>query len=276
MTVEVDPRRLLLFRVVVSEGGIRGAAEALGLTQSAVSQQLTKFELELGHPIVTRARNRITPTALGLRLLTQANRVAEALTSAGALLEESPASERPLRLAIETALIEDFPLPALVSSRLVAIERADRENAAELLQPQRVDAALVSPALAKVRPSLRAVGVLKERRVLIVPARDVEGNSSGLGAVTWFQTPTNAEALMYLFEWLGVRGEVTKVESTGTALALARAGFGGTVATAQAVTASQTPSSLALDLPGLELGDEELHVLSFSPQSTALIEEVLK
>jgi DNA-binding transcriptional LysR family regulator len=64
----IDPRRLALLREVVRHGSFSKAAQALFLTQPAVSRQIAKLEREVGVPLLER-------TSSGLRL-TDAGRVA--------------------------------------------------------------------------------------------------------------------------------------------------------------------------------------------------------
>ncbi len=60
-----DVRRLRALREVADRGTIAAAADALHLTPSAVSQQLTALAREVGHPVVERdgRRVRLTPAA---------------------------------------------------------------------------------------------------------------------------------------------------------------------------------------------------------------------
>src|SRR3954452_13264357 len=50
----LDPRRLLTFREVARRGSFSRAAEALALTQPAVSQQVAALEREGGAPLLGR------------------------------------------------------------------------------------------------------------------------------------------------------------------------------------------------------------------------------
>ncbi|GAA3883205.1 LysR family transcriptional regulator [Saccharothrix violaceirubra] len=63
--------QLRAFLAVVDEGGFGTAADALGLTQSAVSHAVAALERTLGHPVLTR-QGRPQPTAFGQELLAHA------------------------------------------------------------------------------------------------------------------------------------------------------------------------------------------------------------
>lgn len=57
------------FLAVIDEGGFQGAAQALGLAQPTVSQQLRKLEEALGVQLVVRTRNSARPTKDGIAFL---------------------------------------------------------------------------------------------------------------------------------------------------------------------------------------------------------------
>ncbi|OYO04210.1 hypothetical protein CGZ97_12700 [Enemella evansiae] len=56
MICTLDPDALRAVVAVASFGGVRRAAQALGLSQPAVAGQLRRLEQELGFPIVARQR----------------------------------------------------------------------------------------------------------------------------------------------------------------------------------------------------------------------------
>ncbi|MFC7648989.1 LysR family transcriptional regulator [Streptosporangium lutulentum] len=66
----MDPHLLRTFVTVVHRGSFSAAAEDLGYTQSAVSQQIAVLEADLGLALVHRRP--VTPTPAGERLLEHA------------------------------------------------------------------------------------------------------------------------------------------------------------------------------------------------------------
>ena len=58
----LDVKRLRILREVVSQGSFSGAAEALYLSQSAVSQQIATLEREVGMTLLERTRDGTKPT----------------------------------------------------------------------------------------------------------------------------------------------------------------------------------------------------------------------
>ena len=75
----LDARRLLTFRAVAHHGSFSRAAEALALSQPAVSQQVAALERELGAGLLVRGRGGALPTDAGRLLLHHADAVAARL-----------------------------------------------------------------------------------------------------------------------------------------------------------------------------------------------------
>ncbi|MCX4743965.1 LysR family transcriptional regulator [Kitasatospora sp. NBC_01287] len=80
--MELDPRRLLILCQIADAGGVAGAARALGHTPSAVSQQLSRLEREVGVPLVDRSGGRAELTATGRLLAGHGERIGRALQDA--------------------------------------------------------------------------------------------------------------------------------------------------------------------------------------------------
>jgi DNA-binding transcriptional LysR family regulator len=85
----LDTRRLLVLREVAAHGSVSGAAEALGYTPSAVSQQLGALERETGRTLVERQGRGIRLTDAARMLLPHAHDVLAALERADAALVAS-------------------------------------------------------------------------------------------------------------------------------------------------------------------------------------------
>ena len=69
----LDVKRLNILREVVSHGSFSGAADALYLSQSAVSQQIATLEREVGMTLLERARGGTKPTDAGRVLVEHAD-----------------------------------------------------------------------------------------------------------------------------------------------------------------------------------------------------------
>src|SRR5688500_9620234 len=107
----VDPRRVLTFREVARLGSFSRAAEALSLTQPAVSQQVAALERQAGTRLLVRGPGGLTLTPAGELLLAHADVVADRLQLAsGQLGELSAHAARELRIgAFPSALATRVP-----------------------------------------------------------------------------------------------------------------------------------------------------------------------
>jgi len=74
-----DVNRLRAFALVVDLGSISAAADVLGYTQSAVSQQLAALEREVGAALVDRSQRPLRPTRAGEVVRPHVERVLAAL-----------------------------------------------------------------------------------------------------------------------------------------------------------------------------------------------------
>jgi DNA-binding transcriptional LysR family regulator len=88
----LDPRRLLTFREVAERRSFSRAAEALALTQPAVSQQVGALERQLGAELLDRGPGGLALTEAGELLLQHANALSDRLRLADTQLGELVAS----------------------------------------------------------------------------------------------------------------------------------------------------------------------------------------
>ena len=84
----LDPRRVLTFREVARHGSFSRAAEALALTQPAVSQQVAALERQLGAQLLERGPGGLSLTPAGELLLEHADVVSDRLRLAEGQLDE--------------------------------------------------------------------------------------------------------------------------------------------------------------------------------------------
>jgi DNA-binding transcriptional LysR family regulator len=113
----LDPRRLLTFREVARQGSFSRAADALALSQPAVSQQVSGLERELGATLLVRGRTGTVVTPAGELLLAHADALAARLELADAQMDELAAGER------ATLRVGSFPsaLATIVPAAAVAL-----------------------------------------------------------------------------------------------------------------------------------------------------------
>jgi DNA-binding transcriptional LysR family regulator len=84
----IDARRLQIFRVVARRGTISGAAQALWMTQPAVSRQIAALEREAGAQLFNRASRGVSLTEAGRVVLDHADAIAGHLAAAEAKLDD--------------------------------------------------------------------------------------------------------------------------------------------------------------------------------------------
>ena len=90
----MDERLLRYFVFTVEEGNITRAAERLGISQPALSQQLRRLESELKAVLLERSKRGVTPTSAGQALLPYARRVLRELCEARVVISEVEGLER--------------------------------------------------------------------------------------------------------------------------------------------------------------------------------------
>lgn len=86
-TAPLDAGRLHMLREAALRGSISGASRVLGLTPSAVSQQLSALERDVGVTLLHRSAKGTTLTGAGRALVARAEQVADVLAQARADLE---------------------------------------------------------------------------------------------------------------------------------------------------------------------------------------------
>jgi DNA-binding transcriptional LysR family regulator len=139
--MELDVRRLRVLREVALRGTVTAAAEALGYTPSAISQQLSALERESGAALLERAGRRVRLTDAGRVLVRRTEPVLAALEEAQAALEESrDAIAGELRIAASGSIARALVIPVAAraaasrpSLRVTVIESETGDAMRELL-----------------------------------------------------------------------------------------------------------------------------------------------
>lgn len=178
-----DSAQLEALAAVVDEGSFDGAARALHVTPSAVSQRIRALENTAGGVLVRRTRP-VTPTAPGetlLRLARQTSLLAaeaaaelhaaglgpEPASAGGTAPEHGDTPPRPVGvpIAINADSLATWVLPALarVPGVVLDIHRADQEHTVELLPQGRVMIAITSQAEPVQGCVSRPLGVMPYR-----------------------------------------------------------------------------------------------------------------
>lgn len=106
---------LLTFARVVETGSATQAAQELGLSQPAVTKRLSRLEQELGHRLLERRSDRLSPTAAGEIVYRHARRLSDGVNALEAdLVALGEPGRGELRLAaVDTMVL--YTLPALLA-----------------------------------------------------------------------------------------------------------------------------------------------------------------
>lgn len=116
---------LLAFVLTIETGTVSAAAEALELTQSAVSKRLHRLELRLDAPLLDRGRFGVRATEAGKLLYPEAKQALQALRHAASVVTTEGGHIPALRLAASHT-IGGFLLPGWIASFRIAEVGAQR------------------------------------------------------------------------------------------------------------------------------------------------------
>jgi DNA-binding transcriptional LysR family regulator len=83
----IDVQRLRVFRAVVASGSVQAAAEHLGYTPSAVSQQISALQRETGLVLFEKAGRGIAPTATAKVLAAESEELMDSLNRLGGVVD---------------------------------------------------------------------------------------------------------------------------------------------------------------------------------------------
>ena len=134
----IDPRLLRALVGVIDHGSFTRAAEQLNMSQSTISQQISRLEDQLGQPLLDRDARPVRMTAAGERLTGYARRIL-ALQDEATLALGDPSGSVSLRIG----LAEDIMTPDM--ARLFADFAATH---------RRVRADVTAPRLALTRSAV--------------------------------------------------------------------------------------------------------------------------
>jgi LysR family transcriptional regulator (chromosome initiation inhibitor) len=162
--MDLDLGQLRALQAAVDTGTLDGAARALHVTPSAVSQRLKALEQATGHVLLVRSRP-VRVTEPGRAVLRLAREVA--LLTSDAVRELAPSGERVvLPVAVNADSLATWLLPALAGlddDLLLDLRRADQDATAELLRDGSVLAAVTAAARPVPGCTSTRLGVLRYR-----------------------------------------------------------------------------------------------------------------
>lgn len=171
-------RRLRVLQEVARCGSLSGAAATLNYTTSAVSQQVTALERDIGAVLLVRGPSGTRPTPAGTRLLEHAERILEAVAVAERDLERlSTASPELVRIASFTSAAAAILPRALARFRSryprteVKLLEADPDDGVALLAAGDVDAAIITEVPGEASPysGIATVPVFDDEFYVVLP-----------------------------------------------------------------------------------------------------------
>ena len=171
--VPINLNRLRLFLAVVEHGGVRKAADAISISQPAVSQSIQALEAELGLDLLERVGRQVRPTEAGILLAEHGRRIFSEVLEARRSLDELKGIARGhLSLGASTT-IGIYILPDVLGAfhqRYPAIELslnvANTQDILEQLIEVQLDVAFVEGPV--VQSGLMSAPFREDELVLIV------------------------------------------------------------------------------------------------------------
>ena len=174
-----DVQRLRALALIADLGSISAASEALGYTQSAVSQQLAALEREVGAPLVDRSQRPLRLTAAGEAIRPHIAGVLAALGGAEAAVAEIRGGRRRVRLAAFPSALSSFVPAAVRDLRrvepdlVVQVLQLETREAVERLRAGDADLAVVHHLPGVAVPDTAELvrrGILVDDLHLVVPS----------------------------------------------------------------------------------------------------------
>lgn len=267
--MDIDPRRLRVLLAVARTGGVLAAADELGITASAVSQQLNKLEDETGHAMVVRTPKGSVLTPAGLAVAEAGEEIERALSVARARIEGGAQIAGVVRVGGFTSFVRTVVIPRLPEWRSqypqlqIRIVEDDFPALMRLLRQRQLDAVVVELDSTTAEQRSLSAGMTEEPLLdepwkLVVPAGALlttENIDLARLPLPWLgvePTAANSAVLGRLRQSTGAQMEtVHQYQETLTALALVAAGEGIAIVPTLALSGVAHDGVDVLDVPGL-------------------------
>jgi DNA-binding transcriptional LysR family regulator len=266
----LNVNRLRILQEVAESGSLSKAAEAVGHTVSAVSQQITVLEQEAGARLIERHPRGVYLTEAGRLLVDHTDVILAEVRAAELALGALGAGKRgQLRIASFTTANAAF-LPQAIRifaghhpGITLALTEADCDESAQMLARRRADLALVYefPAVPLRRDGLRLTSLLDDALHVALPSDHRLAGSprlrlTELADEPWIQgahRSSTADVLPHACRRAGFEARIAfRTDDQMTVRGLVAAGHG--VALASSITLGSTPPGLVvlpLDDPSL-------------------------
>lgn len=282
LNMNMDPRRLLVLLAIARTGGVLAAADELGITASAVSQQLNKLEDAIGHALVVRTNKGSVLTPAGLAMAEAGEEIERALNVARARIEGGAKVAGVVRIGGFASFIRTAVIPRLPEWRSqypqlqIRIVEDDFPALMRLLRQRQLDAVVVELDSTTAEQRSLSAGMTEEPlldepwKLVVPPGALLSTENIDLARLPlpWLgveSSAANASVLGRLRESTGARLEtVHQYEDTLTALALVAAGEGIAIVPTLALSGLVQDGVDVLDVPGL--GTRRIVLRRFDPR----------
>jgi len=192
--VNLDVDQLRALSAAVTHGSLEGAARALHVTPSAISQRLRALESAAGQVLLVRSRP-VRPTPAGTAVVRLARQLdlllADTATALGAPAGDTPEPLPLLPVAVSADSLATWVLPALVPvSRLarLRLHREDENRTGRLLRDGTVVAAVTTEAHPVAGCRSTPLGALRYRP-MAAPAPAARWFAGGVTAAALARAP---------------------------------------------------------------------------------------
>jgi DNA-binding transcriptional LysR family regulator len=254
--MDFDTARLRAFLQVAERGTVAAAADALGYTAPAVSQQISKLEAQLDTRLFDRVGGRLRLSGSGERLLPIARQVLDLTSQAAQSIDERPRDRHVVitgfASVIAARIVPLLASPLAVPTTFEIREAEDREALRDLGLGQ-VDIAIVQEydGIAHDRSNrFTYTPLLRDRlRLLAPPSYPRSVHLQELAQTAWLVNGAGTrceQATQAVLEAAGISPRVTgHIADNQTLLALVAAGHGATIAPELVVAGTNADITIA-------------------------------
>ncbi|MEU6419998.1 LysR family transcriptional regulator [Streptomyces spiralis] len=283
---DLAPQELRILVAVADTGGFSAAADALGVTQSAVSHSVRGSERKIGAVLFDRARTGARPTPAGEKAVAHARRILrllQVLTAEAREAARPDAARGPLRIAaFRSAALHLLP-PVLerlrarhpgIEPRVRIVREVGRGTAGEVADGKADIAIATLGGSVPPPPGLVASGLFDEPYALVHPEGHTDPRS--LPLVDWAENCGS-----YTRRWWAAQDWIpaatVEAEDDGTVLSLVSAGHGMAIMPALSLTGAPEAVSvtdLGSDRPTRQVGYVTTSELARSAVVRAFVREL--
>ena len=171
--MKIDERHLLQIAAIVMYGGVTEAASVLGLSQPAISRNITNIEKRLGEPLFIKGKRPLRPTVLGALLANHGQVIMEASRKAS---ESAQSFQKGTSGVIRVCGVPYF-MDALITDMMATFQRKQPDIRVELsyghlpelmaqLDANQIDLAIGPLGLRETNSDLKFVPILPGRNVI--------------------------------------------------------------------------------------------------------------